>query len=170
MKTDDRHVESIFLGDGLRALEYGERLVELATVAEHRAENRHRVQQQRPCSAEITYQRRIAHVLWKIRRQKLNRAVVVSANPAGMPQSETHAISEGFILEAIGHFESAAADLNRLPRIATELAEHMTLLHRDFGDGDRITACVGSRGGLHEMLQIQLMLTSGEIRRGDGSI
>ena len=163
-------VESILLREGLRALQDGERSIKMAAMGERMRKNRHRVQEQRARRPEIADPRRIAHVLRKIRRQKLNRAVVVSTNPAGVPQSETRAIGKSLVLEAIGHFKSAAADLNRLPRIAAELAEHMTLLHRDFGHGDRIAACVGGRGGLREMLEIQLVLAGGEIRRGDGSI
>jgi hypothetical protein len=63
----------------------------------------------------------------------------------------------------IGRFESSAADVHRLPWIAVVLAEHMTLLHCDFGHGDRIAACLGGRGGPFEVLEIQLMVARGKI-------
>jgi hypothetical protein len=40
-----------------------------------------------------------------------------------------------------------AADANCLSWIAAVLAEHMTLLHRDFGHGDRIAAREAARIG-----------------------
>ena len=46
----------------------------------------------------------------------------------------------------------------------------MTLLHRDFGHGDRVAACFGGRRGILEVFEIQLMVADGEIGRGDGSI
>ena len=77
---------------------------------------------------------------------------------------------QGLHPQAIGPFESSMADVDRLSRIAAELAEHMTLLHRDFRHGDRIAACVGGRDGFSKVLEIQLMFAGGKIHRGDGSI
>src|SRR3984885_7443728 len=115
MITDDGHVEGVLLREGLRALQNREGSVKMAPMRERRSKYRHRVQEQRPCRPEIADTRRIAHVLWKICRQKLDRAFVISANPAGVPQCETRAIRKSLILEAIGHFKGAAADVNRLP-------------------------------------------------------
>ena len=170
MITEYAEIESILLREGLRAFEYCECSVELAAMGERVRKNRHRVQEQRAGSPKVTNPRRIPHVLRKICRQKLDHAVIVAGDPTGVPQSESRAISEAFILKAIGHFESEAADANRMPRIVAELAQHMTLLHRNFGQGHRIAASLGGRGGLGEMLAVQLVFLGGEIGRGDGAM
>ena len=46
----------------------------------------------------------------------------------------------------------------------------MTLLHADFGHGDRIAACLGGRDGLFEVLEIQIMIAGCEIHRGKGAV
>jgi hypothetical protein len=99
MITEYAEIEDILLGEGMRALQKRECSVKMAAVGERIRKDRHRVQEQRARSPEIADPRRIAHVLGKIRRQKLNRAVVVSTNPAGVPQSESHAIGERLVLE-----------------------------------------------------------------------
>ena len=88
-------------------------LVKMAAMGERMRKDRHRVQEQRPGRAKIA--NLVESRMFSGRfADKSSIRVVISANPAGVPQGESRAIGESLVLEAIGHFKRAAADVNRL--------------------------------------------------------